>query len=150
MTQVRIFLWLKTRNSVGVGCHTAQYSTYRQLPPMFTTCSLVRKAFQGWRRPASEASGRPPAPASWLQKYRNPCKLGLLNSHIKHQNPSFLNLWTGHLQWHEFKTKTTSPMSNCLTTALQSYLTFMRTLLANRCFLAASPADCNLALKDDT
>ena len=40
---------------VGVGCHTAQYSTYRLPPPMLTTCSLVGEAFQGCRRPASEA-----------------------------------------------------------------------------------------------
>ena len=55
-------------SSVGVGCHTAQYLTYQLLPPVLTTYSLVREAFQGCWRPASGASGRPPAPASWLRR----------------------------------------------------------------------------------
>lgn len=35
---------------------------------MLTNCSLDREAFQGCCCPASEASGRPPAPVSWLRR----------------------------------------------------------------------------------
>ena len=58
-------------SSVGVSCHTAQYLTSRLPPPTLTTCSLVREAFQVCWHPASKASGRPPAPASWLHRPRS-------------------------------------------------------------------------------